>query len=153
MVAYLSMAFGNPYGDFWSAEKTAEAFRMIADLGISQISLADTVGTADAALIRRVLAGIPVEASNETGVHLHSTREDAADKVLAAFDAGCRRFDGAIGGLGGCPFAQDALVGNIPTEEVLKALGRRGSNLALDFTAVEKLNAALSKEFADSAKG
>jgi hydroxymethylglutaryl-CoA lyase len=85
----------------------------------------------------------------EVGVHLHSTRAEAAAKVLAAFDAGCRRFDAAIGGLGGCPFAQDDLVGNVPTEEVLGALAQRGLKMSIlpQVPAVAAMNAAISDEF------
>ena len=127
MVAYISMAFGNPYGDAWSEEKLLEAVAAIRDAGIKALSLADTVGAAEADLIARVLATVLGESNEiEVGVHLHSTRAGAAAKVWAAFDAGCRRFDSAMGGLGGCPFAQDDLVGNIPTEEVLRALEHRG---------------------------
>ena len=124
MVAYISMAFGNPYGDAWSEERLVEAAREIRDAGINALSLADTVGRATPEMVFRVVT--QVFGKSEIGVHLHSTRAEAASKVLAAFDAGCRRFDSAIGGLGGCPFAQDDLVGNIPTEEVLRALEQRG---------------------------
>ena len=93
-------------------------------MGISAISLADTVGAAEPELIHRVVAAVLRDCPEcEVGIHMHSTRAAAAAKVLAAFDAGCRRFDSAIGGLGGCPFAQDALVGNIPTEEVVARVG------------------------------
>ncbi len=124
VVAYISMAFGNPYGDPWSETRLVEAAREIRDVGINALSLADTVGTATPDLVSRVVATVLGEM--EIGVHLHSTRAEAAAKILAAFDAGCRRFDSAIGGLGGCPFAQNDLVGNIPTEEVLRALEERG---------------------------
>src|SRR6202022_3589063 len=127
MVAYISMAFGNPYGDPWSEEKVAGAARTIVGIGVSSVSIADTVGLAGPELIHRVVAAVLRDcAACEIGVHLHSTRAGAMAKVLAAYDAGCRRFDAAIGGLGGCPFAQDALVGNIPTEIVLEALEQRG---------------------------
>src|SRR5207302_4383385 len=110
----------------------------------------DTVGAADPDLIARVLATVVGE-SNETemGVHLHSTRAGAVAKVLAAFDAGCRRFDSAIGGLGGCPFAQDDLVGNIPTEEVLRALKERRANLSInrELTSVAALNSEIAAQF------
>ncbi len=123
MVVYISMAFGNPYGDPWSAEEVNRTARRIADLGVPAISLADTIGTADATLVREVLEVVlPHLKETEAGVHLHSTRTGAAEKILAAYDAGCRRFDSALGGLGGCPFAQDELVGNLPTEELLRAL-------------------------------
>ena len=131
MVVYISMAFGNPYQDLWSIERLVEAVRGIAALEVGAISLADTVGVADADLIRKVVTAVIEGAGNqEIGVHLHSTRAEAAAKVLAAFDAGCRRFDAALGGLGGCPFAQDRLVGNIPTEEVIHAIAQRGVPLA-----------------------
>ncbi|MGH8093734.1 MAG: hydroxymethylglutaryl-CoA lyase [Chthoniobacterales bacterium] len=129
-VAYISMAFGNPYGDAWSAERVAEAAQMLQASGVDAISLADTVGTAGPELISAVVSRVRVD--SELGVHLHSTRAGAAEKVLAAYDAGCRRFDAALGGLGGCPFAQNDLVGNIPTEEVCKALEKRGIRLAIE---------------------
>jgi len=150
MVAYISMAFGNPYGDPWSEEKLGDAAARITDAGITAVSLADTVGTASAALIARVLTSVVPQANgNEIGVHLHSTRAEAAGKVLAAFDAGCRRFDSAMGGLGGCPFAQDDLVGNIPTEEVLRALGARGVRLPISdmLGPVMATNQAIAEEF------
>lgn len=84
----------------------------------------------------------------EIGVHLHSTRSAAAAKVLAAYDAGCRRFDAALGGLGGCPFAQDDLVGNIPTEEVISALAQRGVSLSLALEEATLFNEQISQEFA-----
>jgi hydroxymethylglutaryl-CoA lyase len=150
MVAYISMAFGNPYGDAWSEEKVAETARTIAGFGISCVSLADTVGAAGPELIQRVVAAVLRNCAEiEVGVHLHSTRAEAAAKVLAAFDAGCRRFDAAIGGLGGCPFAQDDLVGNVPTEEVLAALDQRGVKMSIlpQVPAVAAMNAAISDEF------
>ena len=150
MVAYLSMAFGNPYGDSWSEKKVAEAAKGIAGRGIRCISIADTIGAADAELIHRVVAAV-LDASGEceVGVHMHSTRDGAAAKVLAAYDAGCRRFDAAMGGLGGCPFAQDQLIGNVPTEEVLRALKQRGLELSIErrLSAVAAMNAAISNEF------
>ena len=150
MVAYISMAFGNPYGDPWSEVKLVEAARSIASLGISAISLADTVGTAGPKLIDRVTAAVlRAGVECEVGIHMHSTRAGAAAKVLAAYDAGCRRFDSAIGGLGGCPFAQDDLVGNIPTEEVVRALEQRGVAVAIrdSLAAVMAMNAAISDKF------
>ena len=143
LVAYISMAFGNPYGDAWSEERLVEAAREIRDAGVNALSLADTVGRATPEMIFRVVTR--VLGQTEVGVHLHSTRPEAATKVLAAFDAGCRRLDCAMGGLGGCPFAQDDLVGNIPTEEVLRALRQRG--VTLPITGVEPL-LELSNEIA-----
>jgi hydroxymethylglutaryl-CoA lyase len=132
MVVYISMAFGNPYGDPWDENELQEAMSKLLALGIRSISLADTVGVGGAELIRGVVQTIMDQFSNcEIGVHLHSVPRDAAAKVLAAYDAGCRRFDSAFGGLGGCPFAQDALVGNIPTESLIAALQQRGIELPI----------------------
>jgi hydroxymethylglutaryl-CoA lyase len=153
MVAYISMAFGNPYGDPWSEKKIAEAAKAIAGIGIPSISIADTVGAATPDLIHRVLAAVLRDGGEyEVGVHLHSTRAGAMAKVLAAYDAGCRRFDAAIGGLGGCPFAQDKLVGNVPTEEVLRALEQRGVKLPLGdrVSVATTMNAAISAEFSNA---
>ncbi len=130
MVVYISMAFGNPYGDPWDENELQQAVGKLAAFGIQSISLADTVGVADPDLIRRVVRSITNEYTGyDIGVHLHSVPDEAETKVLAAYDAGCRRFDSAFGGLGGCPFAQDALVGNIPTESVIAALEERGVKL------------------------
>ena len=127
VVVYISMAFGNPYGDAWSEEEIIEAVRNLEMLGITTISLADTVGLSGADKISSVVKPILEEFNGlEIGVHLHSRREQAAEKILAAYDAGCRRFDSALAGLGGCPFAQDELVGNIPTEIVFESLQQRG---------------------------
>lgn len=126
-VVYLSMAFGNPYGDAWNIDETVEAVDLLESMDIQQISLADTVGMATPEQIGELVRAVNEKFGYlEIGVHLHSRPDQAMAKVLAAYDAGCRRFDSAMGGLGGCPFAQDALVGNIPTERVLEALSRRG---------------------------
>jgi hydroxymethylglutaryl-CoA lyase len=131
VVTYISMAFGNPYGDPWSVEETIAACDLLVDSGIEQISLADTVGLASpegvAALVSAVLPTLPGEV--ELGVHLHARPDTAVAKVSAAYAAGCRRFDMAIGGIGGCPFAQDALVGNLATESALAELARLGADL------------------------
>ena len=120
------MAFGNPYGDLWNVNEVIEAVGLLESENIRAISLADTVGMAGPDQIRDVVSTVLQEYDYlEVGVHLHSRPEHAIEKVLAAYDAGCRRFDSALGGLGGCPFAQDALVGNIPTEKVLEALAQR----------------------------
>jgi hydroxymethylglutaryl-CoA lyase len=132
MVVYVSMAFGNPYGDSWDEGRVREAIEKIANLSIRSISLADTVGVAAPDLISGIVQSVTRRyAGYDIGVHMHSTRSDASAKVLAAYDAGCRRFDSAIGGLGGCPFAQDALVGNIPTERVIEAVAQRGVELPI----------------------
>ena len=125
VVAYVSMAFGNPYNDPWNIDDVLEACDLIAECGVTQISLADTVGLAGPAQIEDTLSAVIREFDSiEIGVHLHARPADAADRIRAAFHAGCRRFDSAIGGLGGCPFAQDLLVGNIPTEILFAELER-----------------------------
>jgi len=130
IVAYVSMAFGDPYGEPYDAEEVLAACDLLADLGITQISLADTVGLATArqieALGNEVLA---VNKGVEIGMHLHAIPNDVALKVSAAYRAGIRRLDMAVGGLGGCPFAQDALVGNIGTELAIAELTKLGAEL------------------------
>ncbi|HEU5335336.1 MAG TPA: hydroxymethylglutaryl-CoA lyase [Terriglobales bacterium] len=127
VVVYISMAFGNPYGDDWSVNEVVEAVGLLESMDIHTVSLADTVGVAAPAQIRELVSAVLARYDYlEIGVHLHSRPGHAVEKILAAYDAGCRRFDSALGGLGGCPFAQDELVGNIPTEKVLEALKQRG---------------------------
>jgi hydroxymethylglutaryl-CoA lyase len=133
LVVYVSMAFGNHYGEPWSPEVTAEAVSWLRDIGVKTISLADTVGRAQPNEVTEVLRQVQSAAPGiELGVHLHSRLEGAAEKVLAAYEAGCRRFDGALGGLGGCPFAGDDLVGNIPTESVVSTLAERGVETGIE---------------------
>jgi hydroxymethylglutaryl-CoA lyase len=129
-VVYISMAFGNPYGDDWSVNEVIEAVALLELQEIRMISLADTVGVAPPEKIREVVSAVMANYDYlEIGVHLHSRPDQAAAKIVAAYEAGCRRFDSAIGGLGGCPFAQDDLVGNIPTETVIETLRNRGAQL------------------------
>jgi hydroxymethylglutaryl-CoA lyase len=130
VVVYISMAFGNPYGDPWSVNEVIDAVALLETEDLHMISLADTVGVASAKQISELVGAVTAQYDYlEIGVHLHSRPELAAEKILAAYDAGCRRFDSALGGLGGCPFAQDALVGNIPTEKVIEALRQHGAEL------------------------
>jgi hydroxymethylglutaryl-CoA lyase len=130
VVVYISMAFGNPYGDRWSIDEVVEAINLLEAEDVRMISLADTVGMASAQQISELVGAVMAKYDYlEIGVHLHSRPEHAAEKILAAYDAGCRRFDSALGGLGGCPFAQDALVGNIATEKVIDALKQRGGTV------------------------
>jgi hydroxymethylglutaryl-CoA lyase len=130
LVVYISMAFGNPYGDEWSTQEVVDAIDVLESCDIQTISLADTVGIAGPEKIHDLLAAVRAKYDYlEIGVHLHSRPEEAATKVGAAYEAGCHRFDSVIGGLGGCPFAQDALVGNIPTETVIQTLQSRGALL------------------------
>ena len=126
----LSMAFGNPYGDPWSLDEVIEGCSLLIEMGVEQISLADTVGVADPEQIASVVSAVlATDDRVEFGVHLHARPDQAEEKVLAAYRAGCRRFDTAMGGLGGCPFAQDTLVGNIATEQALAALRSAGAKL------------------------
>jgi hydroxymethylglutaryl-CoA lyase len=130
VVVYISMAFGNPYGDPWSTDEVIGAISLLEAEDLRMISLADTVGMASAQQISDLVGAVMNKYDYvEVGIHLHSRPDQAAEKILAAYDAGCRRFDSAIGGLGGCPFAQDALVGNIATETVIKALREREAQL------------------------
>jgi hydroxymethylglutaryl-CoA lyase len=130
VVAYLSMAFGNPYGDPWSRQEVITACHSLKDLGVTEISLADTVGVADPEQIRSLLGAVLAAVPGiELGAHLHASPPQAAAKVAAAYQAGCRRLDMALGGHGGCPFAQDALVGNVATEAAITELNQLGANL------------------------
>ncbi len=130
VVVYISMAFGNPYGDLWNPDEVIEAISLMEVDNLRMISLADTVGMASPQQVSDLVGAVMARYDYlEIGAHLHSRPEQAAEKILAAYDAGCRRFDSALGGLGGCPFAQDALVGNLPTEKVIETLTRRGAQL------------------------
>ncbi|MHB1672636.1 MAG: hydroxymethylglutaryl-CoA lyase [Acidobacteriaceae bacterium] len=130
LAVYISMAFGNPYGDAWSLDEVVEACGLLTEMGVEQISLADTIGVAGPEQIASVVSAVlATDDRVEFGVHLHARPDQVQEKVLAAYHAGCRRFDMAMGGLGGCPFAQDALVGNIATEQALAALRSAGAKL------------------------
>jgi len=140
LVIYISMAFGNPYDEPWGPEIVADSLEWLKDIRVCTVSLADTVGTATPELVgdlyrqvRDYVAGI------ELGVHLHSRPENAEEKILAAYEAGCRRFDGALTGLGGCPFAGDNLVGNIATEDALAALRKAGADPGIDPARLRKV--------------
>jgi len=133
LVIYISMAFGNPYDEPWGAEIVAETLEWLKDVRIKTVSLADTVGTASPQLVGDLYREVKDHVAGiELGVHLHSRPENAEEKILAAYEAGCRRFDGALTGLGGCPFAGDNLVGNIATEDVLAALRKAGADPGID---------------------
>ena len=139
LVIYISMAFGNPYDEPWGPEIVEETLEWLKDIRVRSVSLADTVGTASPQLVgdlysraKNHVAGI------ELGVHLHSRPENAQEKILAAYEAGCRRFDSALTGLGGCPFAGDELVGNIATESVLAALQKAGADPGIDSARLGK---------------
>jgi hydroxymethylglutaryl-CoA lyase len=136
LVVYISMGFGNPYGDPWSPILAGDWVQRIVDLGVSVISLSDTVGTADASTIGSIFREmIPRFPTVEFGAHFHSTPEMGVTKLRAAWEGGCRRFDSAMMGFGGCPFAEDELVGNISTESVVHFLGEVGSSHGLNTEA------------------
>jgi hydroxymethylglutaryl-CoA lyase len=133
LVVYISMAFGNPYDEPWGAEIVTDALDWLKGIRVRTVSLADTVGTASPELVGGLYRELKDHAAGmELGVHLHSRPEDAEAKILAAYEAGCRRFDSALTGLGGCPFAGDNLVGNIATEDVLAALKKAGADPGID---------------------
>ncbi|MGB1449610.1 MAG: hydroxymethylglutaryl-CoA lyase [Flavobacteriaceae bacterium] len=120
LVVYLSMGFGNPYGDPWSADIVAAWLGKLSAMGVEVVSLSDTVGAASPAIIGELFSVIiPAFPSLQIGAHLHVNPADALQKIDRAYQQGCRRFDGAIRGYGGCPMAKDELIGNMPTEKLL----------------------------------
>ncbi|HVS74436.1 MAG TPA: hypothetical protein VHE23_03335 [Candidatus Acidoferrales bacterium] len=152
LVIYISMAFGNPYDEPWGPELVEETLEWLKEMRVRTVSLADTAGTASPEVVgelfrraRECSAGI------ELGVHLHSRPENMHEKILAAYESGCRRFDSALTGLGGCPFAGDELVGNIATESVLAALREAGADpeiSAAGLTHVMEMTNAIRAEYA-----
>ncbi len=146
VVVYISMAFGNPYGDSRDSDEVVAACDLLVDSGITQISLADTVGLATPDQVEEVVTAVlrAMHEQVEIGLHLHARPEEAAAKIGAGYRAGCRRFDTSIGGYGGCPFAQDALVGNIATELAVAELRRLGATLP-PLQPLDSLRAASSE--------
>jgi len=140
LVVYISMAFGNPYDEPWGPEIVQDTLEWLKDVRVRTVSLADTVGTATPELVGDLFRQVKDHVAGiELGVHLHSRPETAEEKILAAYEAGCRRFDSALTGLGGCPFAGDNLVGNIATEQVLTALRKIGANPGIDSAKLTKV--------------
>jgi hydroxymethylglutaryl-CoA lyase len=149
LVAYLSMGFGNPYGDAWSPEIVTAFTQQLASLGVRIVALSDTIGASTAATIAPLFSAlIPAFPAIEFGAHLHTTPTTWREKVSAAYEAGCRRFDGAIGGIGGCPMAADELTGNMATENLLAFLADRGQEPGLDLAAFAQAQAAAAQVFA-----
>ena len=140
LVIYISMAFGNPYDEPWGPEIVQDTLEWLKDIRVHTVSLADTVGTATPEVVHELYSKVKEHVAGvELGVHLHSRPDSAEAKILAAYQAGCRRFDSALTGLGGCPFAGDDLVGNIPTESVLAALVSAGVQPGLDGAKLAKV--------------
>ncbi|MEX2540486.1 MAG: hydroxymethylglutaryl-CoA lyase [Trueperaceae bacterium] len=149
-VVYLSMGFGNPFGDPWRPSDTAEAVTRLRDRGIERLALADTVGTADASLVRAVLA--ECDRPFDLGVHLHARPDRWRPVVEAAWEGGVRWFEGALAGVGGCPFAGDELVGNLPSERVLPWLAEVANTAPVSLDALPGL-ATSAAALADSGRG
>ena len=145
MVVYISMAFGNPYGDVWNSDIVIEWTKKLSDLGIKIIALSDTIGVSNPENISYLFGNIIPEFKNvEIGAHLHTTPTTWEEKVDAAYKNGCRRFDGAIKGFGGCPMATDDLTGNMPTENMITYFNENNVDLNLDLHHFsESLNQAL----------
>lgn len=139
LVVYLSMAFGNPYGDPWNAELVMKWLELISQERITVISLSDTIGVASPESISYLFSKvIPQYPQLEIGAHFHSTVQTCISKLEAAYKAGCRRFDGALKGLGGCPMAKDELVGNMPTELMIDYFLNQNMDLPIDVAELQK---------------
>ncbi|HEY6265336.1 MAG TPA: hypothetical protein VIW93_11075 [Candidatus Acidoferrum sp.] len=140
LVIYISMAFGNPYDEPWGPEIVADTLEWLKDIRVRTVSLADTVGNASPQLVGDLYRSLKDHVAGiELGVHLHSRPESAEEKILAAYEAGCRKFESALTGLGGCPFAGDNLVGNIATEDVLAALRKAGADPGIESSRLSKV--------------
>ncbi len=138
VVAYLSMGFGNPYGDPWNADIVAEWTEKLSGLGVKILSLSDTIGSSDQSIIKALFSDlIPKYPDIEFGAHLHTTPDTWHEKVDAAYQSGCKRFDGAIQGFGGCPMAKDDLTGNMPTEKLLSYFNTQKVNHGVKMTRFE----------------
>ena len=149
LVTYLSMGFGNPYGDPWNPETVTDFTRRLAELGVRVVALSDTIGASTAATITPLFAQlIPAFPGVEFGAHLHTTPATWREKVAAAYEAGCRRFDGAIGGIGGCPMAADELTGNMATENLLAFLAEKNLASGLNQAAFARARAVAAEMFA-----
>ncbi|MCB0371075.1 MAG: hypothetical protein KDD45_17065, partial [Bdellovibrionales bacterium] len=146
LVVYISMAFGNPYGDVWNSDIVIDWTKKLADLGVEIIALSDTIGVSNQENISTLFGDIIPEFSNvEIGAHLHTTPDTWLEKVEAAYQNGCRRFDGAIKGFGGCPMAKDDLTGNMATENIIQYFKQNNINTGLNLT---EFNESLLKSVA-----
>ncbi|MBC6609642.1 hydroxymethylglutaryl-CoA lyase [Hymenobacter sp. BT507] len=148
LVVYLSMGFGNPYGEAWHPDIVAEFTRKLAALGVRIVALSDTIGVSTAATITPLFETlIPAFPDITFGAHLHTTPDAWQEKVAAAYHAGCRRFDGALGGYGGCPMAADTLTGNMPTEHLVAYLQTQGEALDLNMQLFQEAQVAAGQVF------
>ena len=148
VVAYLSMGFGNPYGDPWNVEIVGEWTEKLAAMGVKILSLSDTIGSSTPEVIRYLFSNlIPKYPQIEFGAHLHTTYDKWFEKIEAAYESGCRRYDGAIQGFGGCPMAKDELTGNMPTEKLLSYFTANKENLNLNPLSFESAYNEASKIF------
>jgi len=151
LVVYLSMGFGNPYGDPYSPAVVGDFTQRLADLGVRVVALSDTIGVSTPALITPLFEElIPAFPQVAFGAHLHTTPSAWREKVAAAYAAGCRRFDAALGGFGGCPLATDALTGNLPTERLLEFLAEVGEEPPLNKAALAAAQARVEAVFGSS---
>lgn len=140
VVAYLSMGFGNPYGDPWNVDIVGDWTMKLVDMGIKIVSLSDTVGSSTPKIITYLFSNlIPEYPEIEFGAHLHTTPDKWLEKISAAYGSGCRRFDGAIQGFGGCPMAKDELTGNMPTEQMLSYFKTIKADIAIDHLKFERI--------------
>ena len=143
LVVYLSMGFGNPYGDPYSPQTVVDFTGRLSEMGVSVISLSDTVGSASNSLITQLFESLNKHFTDiEFGVHLHARRDQSYERIEAAYRAGCRRFDSAIRGFGGCPMAKDELVGNVSTETVIQLMDNEQEELIIDRKAFSEALAA-----------
>lgn len=139
LLVYISMAFGNPYGDDWNPEIAIKWGRRLKDMGIKHIALADTTGSSTPESITHLFSALLPELSTvELSAHLHATPQDSKGKITAAYQAGCRKFDVAIHGFGGCPMASDQLTGNIATESIESFSLEHNLSLNLNVSALQK---------------
>lgn len=147
-VIYISMAFGNPYGDPWETDLAGEWIEKLHTIGIREFSLADTTGVSDPESIKRIFTALlPVFSDSRIGAHLHSIEKEAPEKILAAWNSGCRRFDAALFGYGGCPMASDKLTGNISTQTLINTLTQQNIQTGLNLSAVSQAEEIAQKVF------
>jgi hydroxymethylglutaryl-CoA lyase len=148
VVAYLSMGFGNPYGDPWNVEIVGEWTEKLSAMGVKILSLSDTIGTSSPDIIEYLFSNlIPKYPEIEFGAHLHTTPTKWHEKIDAAYKAGCRRYDGAIQGFGGCPMAKDELTGNMPSEKMLSYFNSKKADSNIKMTSFESAFNEASKIF------